>query len=52
MVDRVAPMTLRQRIEAVFRGDRPDAMVWFADLTYWHDSHNRMGDLPERWRGP
>ena len=45
-------MTLRQRIEAVFRGEKPDAMVWFGDLTYWYGSHSKIGDLPERWRGP
>ena len=45
-------MTLRQRIEAVFRGEKPDAMVWFGDLTYWYASHSTIGDVPERWRGP
>lgn len=45
-------MTLRERIEAVFRGERPDAMVWFGDLTYWYGTHQQIGDLPERWRGP
>lgn len=45
-------MTLRQRIEAVFRGERPDAMVWFGDLGYWYAAHRKIGDLPERWRGP
>ncbi|MHB9132400.1 MAG: uroporphyrinogen decarboxylase family protein [Armatimonadota bacterium] len=44
-------MTLRERIETVFRGGTPDAMVWFADLTYWHTAHAQIGDLPERWRG-
>ena len=45
-------MTLRERIEAVFRGETPDAMVWFADLTYWYGAHQAMGDLPAAWRGP
>ncbi len=45
-------MTLRERIEAVFHGSTPDAMVWFADLGYWYSAHAQMGDLPERWRGP
>ena len=44
-------MTLRQRIEAVFRGERPDKMVWYGDLTYWHGAHAKIGDLPEKWRG-
>ena len=43
--------TLRQRIEAVFRGETPDAMVWFGDLTYWYDAHAKIGDLPEKWQG-
>ncbi|HEY3418333.1 MAG TPA: hypothetical protein VGM23_15770, partial [Armatimonadota bacterium] len=45
-------MTLRERIETVFHGGTPDAMVWFGDLTYWYGSHAQIGDLPERWRGP
>jgi len=45
-------MTLRQRIATVFHGGTPDAMVWFADLTYWYDAHRQSGDLPEAWRGP
>lgn len=44
-------MTLRERVETVFRGGTPDAMVWFGDLTYWHSAHQQIGDLPERWRG-
>jgi hypothetical protein len=45
-------MTHRERMEAVFRGERPDAMAWFGDLTYWHSAHREIGDLPERWQGP
>ena len=45
-------MTLRERLETVFHGGTPDAMVWYADLTYWYGAHARIGDLPERWRGP
>lgn len=44
-------MTLRERMEAVFRGEKPDAMAWFGDLTYWYSAHQTIGDLPERWRG-
>lgn len=44
-------MTLRERIETVFRGGTPDAMAWFGDLTYWHGAHAKLGDLPERWSG-
>jgi hypothetical protein len=38
-------------MEAVFRGERPEVMPWFGDLTYWHAAHGTIGDLPERWRG-
>jgi uroporphyrinogen-III decarboxylase len=44
-------MTLRERFEAVFRGEKPDAMVFFGDLTYWYAAHEIKGDLPGRWRG-
>lgn len=45
-------MTHRQRMEAVFRGEHPDVMAWFGDLTYWYDAHRIIGDLPPRWQGP
>lgn len=45
-------MTHRERMEAVFRGERPDAMAWFGDLTYWYSAHREIGDLPARWQGP
>ncbi|MEI8195187.1 MAG: uroporphyrinogen decarboxylase family protein [Phycisphaerae bacterium] len=45
-------MTHRERMEAVFQGQRPDVMAWFGDLTYWYDAHQKIGDIPERWRGP
>jgi hypothetical protein len=38
-------------MEAVFRGERPDAMAWFGDLTYWYSAHREIGDLPARWQG-
>jgi hypothetical protein len=44
-------MNLRERIETVFSGGKPDAMVWYGDLGYWHAAHTRIGDLPERWQG-
>jgi hypothetical protein len=44
-------MTLRQRIETVFNGGQPDAMVWYGDLGYWHAAHTQIGDVPERWQG-
>lgn len=44
-------MTHRERMEAVFRGEKPDAMAWFGDLTYWYSAHETIGDLPEKWKG-
>ncbi|MDD5707747.1 MAG: uroporphyrinogen decarboxylase family protein [Kiritimatiellae bacterium] len=44
-------MTQRERMQAVLRGQRPDAMAWCGDMTYWHASHEQIGDIPERWRG-
>lgn len=38
-------------MEAVFNGQRPDAMGWFGDLTYWYSAHREIGDLPARWQG-
>lgn len=29
-------------------GGRP---AWFADLSYWHQAHGRLGDLDPRWAG-
>lgn len=44
-------MTPRERMHAVLHGERPDAMAWCGDMTYWHAAHAEIGDLPERWRG-
>ncbi|HEY3397412.1 MAG TPA: uroporphyrinogen decarboxylase family protein [Armatimonadota bacterium] len=44
-------MNERQRIETVFAGGRPDRMVWYGDLGYYHAAHETIGDLPERWAG-
>jgi hypothetical protein len=45
-------MTLRERFESVFRGEKPDALAFYGDLTYWYSAHTQLGDLPEAWRGP
>ena len=45
-------MTHRERMQSVFRSEKPDAMAWFGDLTYWYSAHKIIGDLPERWQGP
>jgi hypothetical protein len=39
-------------MEAVLRGERPDAMAYFGDMGYWYSAHEKIGDLPPRWRGP
>jgi len=45
-------MTLKERFEAVLAGRRPDAMAFYGDLTYWYFAHEKIGDIPEKWRGP
>jgi len=44
-------MTFRERLLAVFRGERPDHLPWFGDLGYWRHAHGLMGDLPEEYQG-
>ncbi len=44
-------MTLQERMRAVLHGRKPDVMAWYGDLTYWYGAHQKIGDLPERWRG-
>lgn len=39
-------MTLRERLLAVFAGEKPDVMPWYADLSYWRSAHLAFGDLP------
>ncbi len=44
-------MTLKERFEAIFSGKIPDKMLWAGDLTYYHASHQEIGDLPLEWHG-
>lgn len=44
-------MTPQDRLMAVFRGEKPDVMPWFADLTYWYSAHEARGDLPSKYLG-
>lgn len=44
-------MTFRERLLAVFDGQKPDALPWFADLSYWRSAHLSRGDLPEQYHG-
>jgi hypothetical protein len=44
-------MTFRERLLAVLSGQRPDAMPWFADLTYWAHSQRLAGTYPAEYEG-
>jgi hypothetical protein len=44
-------LDLEERIMAVFRGERPDVMPWFADLTYWCSAMEYRGQLPRKYSG-
>lgn len=44
-------MTFRERLLAVFAGERPDHLPWYGDLSYWRHAHGLAGDLPEQYQG-
>ncbi|MBI2939558.1 MAG: hypothetical protein HYY04_03900 [Chloroflexi bacterium] len=44
-------MTYAERILKTFRGERPDVMPWFADLTYWYRASLTRGTLPRKYEG-
>ena len=44
-------MTLRERLAAVLKGEAPDVVPWFTDMTYWHHGQAQAGKLPERYAG-
>ena len=44
-------MDFRQRLLAVLDGRRPDAMPWFADLTYWFHAQRVQNAVPEEYEG-
>jgi len=44
-------MNLLERLLAVFSGEKPDVMPWFADLTYWYRARLYYGDLPTKYLG-
>ena len=39
-------MTLRERALAVYRGETPDVVPWFADLSHWHAANSGAEFLP------
>lgn len=41
----------RQRLLAVFRGEKPERVPWTGDLTYYQAGREALGTLPERYRG-
>ncbi|MBW2308956.1 MAG: hypothetical protein JRG73_18700 [Deltaproteobacteria bacterium] len=45
------PMTWKERIMTVFSGQTPDRMPWFPRMHLWHAAHEKMGTLPEQYRG-
>jgi hypothetical protein len=44
-------MTVRQRVEAVLRGEQPDRPPFLDRLEVWHRCHTRAGTLPARYAG-
>ena len=44
-------MNLRERAMAIFKGEIPDRMPWFSDLSYWVTGQRLMGKLPEEYEG-
>ena len=41
----------RERILTVLRGEVPDHVPWFGDLSYWHYAQCRRGTMPEKYQG-
>jgi len=44
-------MNLQERLLAVFSGEKPDVMPWFADLTYWYRAKSYRNELPSKYLG-
>jgi hypothetical protein len=44
-------MNLEERLSAVFFGEKPDVMPWFADLTYWYRAKEYWKELPNKYLG-
>jgi len=44
-------MTQRERLQAVFNGEIPDAVPWFTDMSYYQHGNARAGTLPEKYLG-
>jgi len=44
-------MNKRERVLAIFRGEVPDRMPWFSDLTYWIAGQRQRGTYPREYEG-
>jgi len=44
-------VTPRERILAVFRGEKIDKVVWQPRIDHWYDVNKALGTLPERYEG-
>jgi hypothetical protein len=44
-------MNERERILTVLRGERPDMIPWYADLSWWYSAQKEKGSLPEKYDG-
>jgi len=40
-----------ERLEAMFKGEKPDKVPWLADLTYWYESQVKRGMLSAKYQG-
>ena len=49
--DSIARMTIRQRVEAVLTGQKPDRLPFLDRLENWHRWHTRAGTLPPEYDG-
>ncbi len=44
-------LTPREALIETFAHGHGGRPAWFADLSYWHAAHTRLGDLDPRWAG-
>jgi len=46
-LQRVIPMTPRERILSILKGEQPDQVPWAGDLDYWANALIKIGEKPE-----
>lgn len=44
-------MNFRERALKVLKGEKPDRIPWFADLSWWMLAHREKRDIPEKYNG-